>query len=106
MRLQTLLAGAGDHKPLRFGLKVADAGRVSRRQGETPVFGALVGAVSPGSLGEQAGLKPGDIITEMNTARIGNAADLERAMAGLKPGGIMTIMFLRDNQARKSEIVI
>jgi len=105
-RLQTLLAGAGGNKPLRFGLKVADAGRVARRQGETPVLGALVGAVSPGSLGAQAGMKPGDIITELNTAHIGNAADLEHALAGLKPGSIVTIMFLRDNQARKSEIVI
>ena len=105
-RLQALLAESGNGKPLRFGLKIADADRVAQKTGTIPVFGALIGGVSPGSPGEKAGLKTGDIVTEVNMRRISNAGDLEKTLAGLRPGGIVTFLFLRGNEKRKSEIVI
>jgi serine protease Do len=105
-RIQSLLTAGNNRRPLRFGLKIADADRIAQRTGAVPVFGAMVGGVSPGSLGEKAGLKPGDIITEFNMRRISNANDLERVLGGLRAGGIVTIMFLRGDDKRKSEIVI
>jgi glutaredoxin 3 len=105
-RLQALLVAGKDRKPLRFGLRIADADRVARKTGAIPVFGAMVGGVSPGTPGEKAGLKNGDIITEVNMRRVSNAADLEKALARLRLGNIVTIMFLRGNEKRKSEIVV
>jgi S1-C subfamily serine protease len=104
-RLQALLAGGNSRRPVRFGLKIADAGRVARKTGATPALGALVGAVSPGLLGARAGLQAGDIITEINTRPVSNAADMERALAGLRPGSIVAIRFRRNGDTRKSEIV-
>lgn len=101
-RIQTLVAGANNRKPVRFGLKIADA---PKHDVETK-SGALIGAVTPGFLGEKAGLKAGDIITKINTRRINNAADMEQALKGLKPGSITTIMFRRNGESRKSEIVV
>ncbi len=101
-RLQQLLAGGR----IQFGLRVADADRMAQRQGQIPVFGALVGAVAPGSLGEKAGLQPGDIITEISGRRISNASDVEQALGGLKAGSTMTVLFLRGSESRKSEIVV
>jgi S1-C subfamily serine protease len=105
-RLKALLAGGDGRKPLRFGLKIADADRVAQKQGEIPVFGAVIGEVAPGSLGEKAGLRAGDIVTGVNMWRVSNADDLQKALLVLKPGGIVTIMFLRGSENRKSEIVI
>jgi glutaredoxin 3 len=105
-RLQTILAGGDGHRLVHFGLKVADADRVVRKQGAIPVFGAVIGEVSPDSLGEKAGLRASDIITQVNTRRVSNADDLQKALRGLRPGNIVTIMFLRDSEDRKSEIVI
>jgi len=105
-RLQALFAGTNNRKTVRFGLKIADASKAAQKTGATPVFGAVIGEVSPGSLGQKAGLKAGDIITEMNRKRINNAADMEQALAGLRPGSIVTILFLRGGDTRKSEIVI
>jgi serine protease DegQ len=101
-RLQALLAGGKVH----FGLKVADADRIAQKQGAIPIFGAIIGEVARGSLGEKAGLNPGDIITEISSRRISNAADVEKALGELKPGSIMTILFLRGSENRKSEIVV
>ncbi len=78
-RLQAILAGSGGRKPVHFGLKIADADRVAQKQGAIPVFGAVIGEVSPDSLGEKVGLRAGDIVA---------------------------IMFLRGSENRKSEIVI
>ena len=105
-RLQALLTGAENRTPVRFGLKVADADRIAQKTGDVPVFGAIVGGVSTGTPGERAGLKTGDIITELNVQRISNAGDLERALRALRPGSIVTIMFLRGSEKRKSEIVV
>ena len=74
--------------------------------GVNPAPGAIIGEVSPGLLGEKAGLNPGDIVTEINGRKITSAADMERALAGLKPGDIVTILFLRAGETRKSEIIV
>jgi S1-C subfamily serine protease len=105
-RIQELIAGGNGNKPLRFGLKIADADKVAQKTGAGSVLGAIIGEVSRGFLGEKAGLKEGDIITAINGGRINNAADMERALVGLKTGNIVTILFLRSGETRKSEIVI
>jgi glutaredoxin 3 len=105
-RLQAILAGGKGGRPVHFGLKVADADRVAQKQGSIPVFGSVIGGVSPDSLGEKAGLRAGDIITQVNAWRVSNADDLQKALQGLRPGNIVTIMFLRGSENRKSEIVI
>lgn len=99
-RLENLLVGDGNARRPRFGLKVADASRVARKPG------AVVGAVAPLSSGEKAGLKVGDIITEVNLKRINNSADLEHVLASLSAGSRVAFVFLRGQEALKSEIVI
>ena len=89
-----------------FGLSVADATKIAQRYSIPPVFGAFIGKVAPSSLGERAGLKEGDIITEINMRPIRNAQDLELAIAGLISGGRVAIVFLRGQQSFRSEIVI
>lgn len=105
-RLEQLLARSGNGQRPRLGLKVADASRVAQKVGAIPVFGALVGGVAPSSLGQRAGLREGDIITEINMRPIRNADDLEQALSGLKEGGRAAIVFLRGDQTLRTEIVV
>ena len=99
-RIQSLLADADNRKPVRFGLKIADAARNG-----AGIPGALIGAVTPGFLGEKAGLKAGDIVTEINKKHIAGANDMEQVLKTLKTGNIVAIMFRRGKDTRKSEIV-
>ena len=99
-RLETLLARRPRSQPPRFGLKIADASRTAQRPG------ALVGEVAADGLGARIGLTAGDIITDINGRPIGNAADMERALAGLTAGNIVTMKFRRAGETRKSEIII
>jgi predicted metalloprotease with PDZ domain len=102
-RIKMLLAAGSK---IHFGLKIADASRLSAQQGTAPVSGALVGEVIPGAIGERAGLKPGDIITGINGQTINTASDLEGALENLQAGSVMTVLFSRNGESRKSEIVV
>jgi len=105
-RLEQLISqGGGDSHP-RFGLKVADASKITRKMGGLPVFGALVGAVAPASPAERAGIKEADIITEINMRPIRGADDLEKALANLRPGGRVTIILQRGQQSLRAEVVV
>jgi glutaredoxin-like YruB-family protein len=105
-RLEQLIARGSSHQHPRFGLKVADASRMARQPGEPPVFGALVGSVAPSSPGERAGIRAGDVITEINRKRVNNAAELEHVVGTLTSGSRVPVTFYRGEKAIRSEIVI
>ncbi len=107
-RLESLLAksGGGNGGRPHFGLKVADASRITQKSGAVPVFGAFVGAVAAGSPAHRAGLQAGDIVTELNLRSISNAGDMEKALAGLPAGGRVVIGFMRGNESLQAETVL
>jgi glutaredoxin 3 len=105
-RLEQLLGKVGSDSKPRFGLKVADASKITRKMGGLPVFGALVGTVAPASPAERAGIKEGDIITEINMRPIRGADDLEKALANLRVGGRVSIILQRGQQALQAEVVV
>ena len=105
-QLEQLLADIDNGQRPRFGLQVADASKLASKVGLVPVFGAFVGKVAPSSLGEKAGLRQGDIITELNLRSIHNADDVENALSGLNLGNRIVLVFLRGHETLRSEIVI
>jgi len=105
-RLQQLLSAGGNNRRPRLGLKVTDASTVTRKPGEPPVFGALVGSVSPSSSGERAGIGAGDVITAVNQQRINNVAELEQALKAFPSGSRIPITYYRGEEAIKSEITL
>ena len=105
-RLQQLLAAGDNNRRPRLGLKVTDASTVARKPGEPPLFGAVVGSVSPSSSGEQAGIRAGDVITAVNQRRINNVAELEQAIKSLASGSRIPVTYYREEEAIKSEIFV
>jgi S1-C subfamily serine protease len=103
-RLERLLEADGRRKVV-FGAAVADAASYLAKRRQVPVFGALVGKVSPGSPADRAGLAPGDIITGLGLRSIANAEGVEQALANVEPGGRLTVTFQRGNQSISREVV-
>jgi S1-C subfamily serine protease len=60
-----------------------------------PVRGALVAKVVPGSPAAKAGIRPGDLITQLDTEPIGASATLVAAISGLQPGDTVAIQLQR-----------
>jgi S1-C subfamily serine protease len=59
---------------------------------------AVVTKVNPGSAGERAGLKSGDVVTELGGVRVRNAAFLRTRIALLRIGEAAELAILRDGK--------
>jgi serine protease Do len=97
-----ILKTGGLQRP-SFGASIADASKITAKQGSGITLGAYVGRIKPGSVAERIGLAPGDIITELNMKRITNAGDLERALFNLNRGSRFSLVFLRGNKTMTAE---
>lgn len=105
-RLELVLAKRGKQRRFSMGVAVADASRITARQGGGVVLGAYVGRVHSGSAAEGLGLVQGDIIIELNGQNIANAGDVERAMSSLVGGDRLLVVLLRGNKRLAVEGVL
>ena len=102
-RLEQLLTQTQTRQRPSFGASIADASKITAKQGSGITLGAYVGKVTPGSVAERIGLVTGDIVTELNMKRIANAGDLEHAIASLNNGSRFSLVFLRGNKTMTTE---
>jgi Do/DeqQ family serine protease len=66
--------------------------------GLSDVRGALVNQVEPGSPAERAGLKQGDVITEVQGRRVSDGNELRNAVSNIAPGTAVAIKAVRDGR--------
>ncbi len=104
-RLDRVLQSAAEGKA-SLGVSVADSSRIALEHGVVPIFGAYVGRVAAGSAAERAGLRPGDIITEVNARPIRNAEDLEKAIENLRKGSQVTLVWVRGQDTLRSTVTL
>lgn len=105
-RLEQLLGRTFQGRRPSFGLSVTDASTIARKQGKLPVFGAFIGKVAQSSPGSRAGLRSGDVITEVNMRPVHNADDLENILASLHVGNRVPVRFTRGQESLKSEVLL
>ncbi len=67
--------------------------------------GVLITGVLRDGPAAQGGLKPGDVVTEVGGAKVGNTAQLLNAVAALKPGAPAQVKVQRGDQALTISIV-
>ncbi len=60
--------------------------------------GVLVADVMAGGPAATAGLKPGDVIVELNGVPIKEVPELQRRVAGVAPGGVARLTVMRDKK--------
>ncbi len=62
--------------------------------------GAIITSVEPGSAAQKAGLRPGDIVIEVNGRPIRNATELRNAIGLLRVGDKVRLKIVRDGKTR------
>ena len=70
------------------------------------VRGAVVYDVMPGSAAEQAGLRVGDIITEIQDRRVTGAASVLSSIGITSPGSRVPITYLRQGREAQAELTV
>ena len=68
--------------------------------------GVLVQEVQPGGPADKAGLKPGDIITEIDGRTVKDGDDLVNEIASRRPGSTIRLGYLRDGKQDDTTVTI
>jgi serine protease Do len=66
--------------------------------------GVLVADVIKGGPAEAAGLRPGDVIVELNGAKIREVPELQRRVANVTPGQSVAVGVVRDRASQKLRV--
>ena len=73
---------------------------------DSPDGGAVLQVVTPGSAAETAGLKVGDVITQVDDRSVDNGTDLAGAVRAHAPGDSVSVTFLRDGNQRTVDVTL
>ena len=68
--------------------------------------GAEISAVTPGSAAAEAGLKAGDVITELGGRSVSDAAALTAATREQAAGAKVTVSFVRAGQQQSADVTL
>ncbi len=68
--------------------------------------GALVASVKEGDPADQAGIRPGDVILEVNGRAIESARDLTRVIGQMAPGETARIVLWREDQKKEVSVEV
>ncbi len=79
----------------RLGITVSDKGSSTDPTDNGLISGAGVEEVTPGSAGEKAGLKAGDVVTKVDDEPISSSESLVATIRGYRPGDQVTLTVLR-----------
>jgi serine protease Do/serine protease DegQ len=79
---------------------------IAEAYGVDNIQGALVSQVVPGSAADNAGIVPGDIVTEVNGEKIKSATELRNAIGLLRIGDKADLRVVRDGKTMKVSAVL
>ncbi|MFC3659914.1 DegQ family serine endoprotease [Luteimonas notoginsengisoli] len=68
--------------------------------------GALINEVTPGSAGEKAGLRVGDVVRSIDGTQIRQSSDLPPIIGAMAPGARTTLGILRDGKPREIQVTL
>jgi S1-C subfamily serine protease len=104
-RIVAELTQYGKVRPVWTGLELSHLSPgVAQRLGWDRGHGALVTAVEASSPAEEAGLRAGDIVSELNEARVEDAEDLEVRLKGYPARTQIPLTVFRQGQVRRVQL--
>ncbi len=86
--------------------KEACLGVYSTAYSKEGISGARITSFTERSAARQAGLQEGDVITAINTTRVGDSDRLWEAIARHRPGDRVTVHFYRDGRPQQAEVTL
>ena len=96
-QINQLLAQMASHPP-RLGVAIAEAARIAEKKGIRLPEGAYVGRVTPFLAGALAGLRVGDVITQLAGQPVRSDQDVHAIMRGQRYGQTINLLVWRNGQ--------
>ena len=79
---------------------------MAKEKGITEYTGVYVAGVNPGSAAEAAGLKEGDIITNINGTPVNSSSELQEIVARNRPGDKVKVVYIRKGKEHSVDAVL
>jgi serine protease Do len=93
---QALLGDEEEEEGISVGLAVENlTPELARRFGLKETQGVVVMRVVPGSAAAEAGIRPGDVILELNGQAVRSAIDLQAQLKKMPPGAYARLLIRR-----------
>jgi serine protease Do len=90
-----------------LGVGVEEVDADAQRTFDLPdARGALVNAVQPGGAADKAGIRPGDVIREVNGRQVNTSSDLPPLIGSLTPGSRVRLGIVRDGRTNEVPVVL
>lgn len=91
----------------KMGMQTVDiTGDLAQMYKLKSTAGVLVQSVAEGSAAFDAGLKKGDVITEINGGTVNSQAELQERIARYSPGDAIAVSYLREGAMRFAQVTL
>ncbi|MDP9072449.1 MAG: trypsin-like peptidase domain-containing protein [Actinomycetota bacterium] len=103
----TELVRTGEVRHAFFGIQPASlTPQIAERFGIESDAGVLVLGVVPGGPAEEAGMRPGDVVTNVGDRRVGTVEELLAALRQRRPGDRVPITVERDGRSLRVDVTV
>lgn len=90
-----------------LGVQIQDINaEFAKEKGLDILEGAYVAAVSENSAAQEAGIKEGDVITQVNGSKVKSVSETQDQISRFRPGDKVEIIYMRDKKTRKTEVTL
>ncbi len=94
----------GEVQRALLGVEIGEVtAELAKEKGLDGVKGVYVGGVRKGSSGEDAGLKTGDVILEVEDIEVNSASELQEVIVRYRPGDQIGLKYLREGRVVSSK---
>jgi serine protease Do len=87
-------------------VKDLDDGQRAKLGKQVPPTGAFVAELTPGGPAGKAGMRPGDVITEVDAQKVKAAGDVVDYVSGQSIGAKVTLHYVRDGKPAQSQVAL
>ena len=97
----------GEVQRAYIGVSIRDLdAKLAKEKNIADIKGVYVNGLTDGGAGEEAGIKEGDIITNIGEASVNNVPELQEQISRHRPGDKINITLKRDNQEKTLALVL
>jgi serine protease Do len=105
LKVKDQIVATGKAQHARLGVQIQDLNQtLAQSFGLERPDGALIASVAPGSAAAKAGLKSGDVVTEVNGEAIVRSGSLSSRIGLATPGETVKLKIWRDKAAREIDV--
>ena len=105
-RVATQIIEEGEVRRARLGVRYGAASQSLIENEDLPPGSAVIGEVEDGSAADEAGLKPGDVVTAINGEELDNYLQIGNRITSMQPGTEVNLTIRRNGEQQEVTVTL